>query len=144
QLIESAISDHSATLGDLEIVGGDERRRLLEDWNATDAPLPTQPSIHRMIEEQVDLTPDAIALRAYGRTFTYGQLDGHANALAKTLRENGAVRETLVGVCADRSPEMLVAILAALKAGAAYVPIDPKYPAERIAYILQDSKAPLL
>ncbi len=144
QLIESAISDHSATLGDLEIVGGDERRKLLEDWNATDAPLPTQPSIHRMIEEQVDRTPDAIALRAYGRTFTYGQLDGHANALAKTLRENGAERETLVGVCADRSPEMLVAILAVLKAGAAYVPIDPKYPAERIAYILQDSKAPLL
>ncbi|RYD31644.1 MAG: amino acid adenylation domain-containing protein, partial [Verrucomicrobiaceae bacterium] len=93
---------------------------------------------------QVDRTPDAIALRAYGRTFTYGELDGHANALAKTLRDSGATRETLVGVCADRSPEMLVAILAVLKSGAAYVPIDPKYPAERIAYILQDSKAPLL
>jgi amino acid adenylation domain-containing protein len=144
QLIESAISEPFAALGNLEIVGGDNRQKLLHDWNDTEAPLPAQASIHQMFEEQVDKTPNAIALRAYGRTFTYGQLDGHANALAKTLRENGATRETLVGVCADRSPEMLVAILAILKSGAAYVPIDPKYPAERIAYILQDSKAPLL
>ncbi len=144
QLIESVISHPSSALGALEIVGESDRGKLLTGWNATDAPLPPQSSIHQMIGEQVDLTPDAVALRAYGRTFTYSQLDRHANALARFLRENGANRETLVGVCADRGPELLVAILAVLKSGAAYVPIDPKYPAERIAYILQDSKAPLL
>ncbi|HVJ46283.1 MAG TPA: amino acid adenylation domain-containing protein, partial [Luteolibacter sp.] len=144
QLIESVISGPSSALGDLEIVGVPDREKLLSEWNATDAPTPTQLSIQQAFEEQVDRKPDAIALRAYGRTFTYASLDGHANALAKFLTEQGVTRETLVGICTERSAEMLVAILAVLKAGGCYVPIDPKYPADRIAYILQDSKAPLL
>jgi amino acid adenylation domain-containing protein len=92
----------------------------------------------------VDQNPQAIALRAGERSFTYQELDRHANALASLLMESGVKRETLVGVCAERRAETLIAILAVLKSGGAYVPIDPKYPADRIAYILNDAKAPIL
>lgn len=144
QLIESVIASPSAPIGSLEMVSENDRRKLLHDWNATDAPASGIASIHQAFEQQADRTPDAIALKAYGKTFTYAALDRHANALAAFLRERGVNRDTLAGVCSDRCPEMLVAILAILKAGGAYVPIDPNYPADRIAYILSDSKAPVL
>ena len=88
--------------------------------------------------------PHAIALRAGDRSFSYQELDRHANALAAELQRAGVGRETLVGVCAERRAELVVAILAVLKSGAAYVPIDPKYPKDRISYILQDASAPIL
>jgi len=144
QLIESAINAPALPLGDLEIVGGAERVKLLQQRNATDAPITTPPSIHRTIEAQVDLTPDSIALHTNSKSLTYRELDQRANALADFIRERGVTRESLVGICSDRSAEMVVAILAVLKAGGAYVPIDPKYPADRIAHILQDSNAPIL
>lgn len=143
QLIEAVITDGSTGLRDLDLLSAADRQKLAE-WNATDAPLPVQPSIHRIFEEQADRTPHAIALRAGDRTLTYQQLDRHANALARELRGRGVGRETLVGVCAERRPELVVAILGVLKAGAAYVPIDPKYPKDRIAYILKDAAAPVL
>ena len=144
QLIESAINAPALPLGKLEIVGGEDRVRLLQQWNATDAPLTTQASIHRTIEAQVDRTPEAIALHTNSKSLTYRELDQRANALADFIRTRGVTRETLVGICSDRSAETLVAILAVLKAGGAYVPIDPKYPADRISHILQDSMAPVL
>ena len=144
QMIESVIENADLELKHLEIVGEADRRKLLDEWNNTAAPLPLLPSIHQLIEEQVDLQPDAPALYADGKMLTYQELDRHANALAVRLQQAGAGRETLVGICASRRPELLVAILATLKAGAAYVPIDPSYPADRIAYILNDAKAPIL
>ena len=143
QLIESIVTHGDDALQDLEILTPSDRLTL-DGWNHTDAPLPSQPSIHHFFEEQVDRQPHAIALRAGGRSFTYLELDRHANALAALLLENGVTRETLVGVCAERSAATLAAILAVLKSGAAYVPIDPKYPQERIACILKDANVPVL
>lgn len=143
QLIESVIADGDTALKNLEMLTSADRRTLAA-WNATERPLPQEPSIHRFFEEQAYHHPQAIALRAGNRTFTYQELDRHANALAFELQRNGVVRETLVGVCAERRAETVVAILAVLKAGGAYVPIDPKYPKDRIAYILQDASAPIL
>jgi len=144
QIIESVLQQADAPLKLLDVVGAEDREKLLHGWNNTAAPLPVQASIHQMIEQQVDFTPQAPALYANGRTFTYQELDRHANALATRLQQAGVGRETLVGICARRRPELLVSILATLKSGAAYVPIDPNYPADRIAYILNDAKAPVL
>ncbi len=143
QLIESVISQGDSPLRDLDLLTSGDRRKL-EEWNRTEAPLPVEPSIQRFFEDQVDRSPHAIALRHAGRTFSYQEIDRHANALAADLRKAGVERETLVGICAERRPETVVAILAVLKAGGAYVPIDPKYPKDRIEYILQDSNAPIL
>jgi amino acid adenylation domain-containing protein len=143
QLIESAIANGDAPLQKLEMLTA-ENRRTLDAWNATASPLPPDFSIQSFFETQTDLNPHAVALRAGERSFTYQELDRHANALATNLQHHGVCRETLVGVCAERRAETLVAILAILKAGGAYVPIDPKYPKDRIAYILKDAAAPLL
>ncbi len=143
QLIESIITNGDDSLQDLDMLTAADRK-ILDGWNDTASPLPSQPSIHRFFEEHADCKPHAIALRAGDRSFTYLELDRHANALAALLIENGVTRGTLVGVCAGRCTEMLVGILAVLKSGGAYVPIDPKYPQDRIAYILNDAKAPIL
>ena len=143
QMIESILADGDGALQDLNLLTNEERRTL-DGWNATECPLPSQPSIQRFFEEQVDRNPQAIALRAGDRSFTYLELDRHANALAALLQESGVTRETLVGVCAERRAETVVAILAVLKSGGAYVPIDPKYPQDRISYILGDAQAPVL
>ncbi len=143
QLIESAISHGDTPLSALEMLTT-ENRRTLDTWNATDSPLPANLSIQSFFEKQADLHPEATALRDGARSYTYRELDRHANALATELQHNGVNRETLVGICAERRAETIVAILAILKAGGAYVPIDPKYPKDRIAYILKDAAAPLL
>ena len=143
QLIESAITNGDVPLRELDMLTA-ENRRMLDTWNATGSPLPPVFSIQSFFEKQADLTPQAVALRAGSRSFTYRELDRHANALATELQQHGVRRETLVGVCAERRAETLVAILAILKAGGAYVPIDPKYPKDRIAYILKDAAAPLI
>ncbi len=144
RLIESAIESFDRPLKQLDIVSPSDRRKLLHDWNATATAIPGAPSLHHLIETQAHATPDAFALHTRDRSLTYRDLDRHANALARRLRDAGITRETLVGICATRRAELLVAILATLKAGGAYVPIDPKYPRERIAYILRDAKSPIL
>ena len=143
QLIESVIFNGDIALGELDTLTFDDRN-VLNTWNATECPLPTEPSIHRFFEDNADRNPHAVALLARDRSYTYQEIDRHANALAAELQRNGIVTETLVGVCASRGVEMIIAILAVLKAGGAYVPIDPKYPKDRIAYILKDASAPVL
>jgi amino acid adenylation domain-containing protein len=143
QLIEAVVSNGDVALRDVDTLTAQDRQTL-DTWNATDRPLPSEPSIQRFFEDHADRNPHAVALLAGERSFTYRELDRHANALAMELQRNGVRRETLVGVCASRSAEMLVAILAVLKAGGAYVPIDPKYPKDRIGYILKDASAPVL
>ena len=100
--------------------------------------------LDRLFADQVLRTPDAIALIHRGTTVRYGELDARANRLAHHLRALGAGRGTLVGVCLERSPELVVALLAVLKAGGGYVPLDPKYPADRLNFTLDDSAAALL
>ena len=107
------------------------------------APLPEE-CIHRLFEAQAARTPQAIAVVWEGRTLSYAALNAAANRLARHLRARGIGPGALVGVCLDSSPAMLVALLAVLKAGGAYLPLDPDYPPDRLAFLLRDSQAPLL
>ncbi len=143
QIIDSAIKNSHESLKNLSLLSNQDKN-LLNSWNKNIQPLPIQLSIHQFFEDQVDKTPQAIAILDGSRKFTYSELDSHANALSKILVESGATRESLVGICSGRCAETIIAILAVLKAGAAYVPIDPKYPKERISYILNDTNLSIL
>ncbi len=101
-------------------------------------------AIHHLFEAQARRTPDAVALVAPGQSWTYGDLDARSNRLARRLIELGVGPETLVGLCVDRSPSMAAGIWAILKAGGAFVPLDPAYPAERLAFLIADSAAPVV
>ena len=141
-LLEGMIARLDCPVAQLPMLSGSERNQL-EAWNATGREYP-QTTIHRLIEEQARRTPEATALRFEGRAMSYGQLNRRANQLAVHLRNLGIGPEVLVGLCMERSLEMVVALLGILKAGGAYVPIDPGYPADRRAYMIEDSHAPVL
>src|SRR5262249_52936329 len=100
--------------------------------------------IHTLFEAQVERTPDALALVFEDQQVTYRQLDARANDVAHELRLSGVVPEVRVAVCLERSIELVVGVLAILKAGGAYVPLDPSYPVQRLAWMLEDAKAPVL
>ncbi len=100
--------------------------------------------VHHRFERQVERTPDAIAVTSDGESLTYAELNGRANAVAERLISMGAGPDVLVALCMERSVGMLVGLLGILKAGAAYLPIDLRYPAERVAFILEDAGVPLL
>ncbi len=117
-----------------------ERQKLLVEWNATEMALPGAEFIHELIERQVRNTPDAIALVCREKQLTYSELNARANRLAAHLRNLGVGPETLVGICVKRSLEMVIGLLGILKSGAAYVPLDPTYPKERLAFMLEDSR----
>jgi amino acid adenylation domain-containing protein len=120
-----------------------ERHQLLVEWNDTRAACPRLP-LHEIFDLQAAARPEAPALLAQGAMLTYGELRRRANQLAHRLRALGAGPEVRVGLLLERSPDLIVGLLAILKAGAAYVPLDPEYPPERLAYILEDSAARLL
>ncbi|WP_394836377.1 amino acid adenylation domain-containing protein [Pendulispora rubella] len=117
-----------------------ERRRILTDRNATAVHFPLENGLHHLVETQARRTPDAPALTADGTTLTYSELDQRANRLAWELVRRGVEPDARVGVCAERSVEMMVALLGILKAGAAYVPLDPTYPLERLRVICEEAR----
>ncbi|BBA33067.1 linear gramicidin synthase subunit C [Methylocaldum marinum] len=131
-------------LSELPLVPEAEARQLLVDWNATDTEYPKDRCIHQLFEAQADKTPDAVAVVFEDQVLTYRALDARANQLAHHLRALGVGPESRIGLCLERSPEMLVALLAVLKAGAAYVPLDPAYPRERLAFMLEDAAVSVL
>ena len=136
-----AIADHpDRRLAELDFMSEDERRQVLR-WG-TSAPAPSRDPdvIHHRIAARADQAPQATAVSQGSTQLTYAELDRRANRLARRLLELGA-RGTLVGLCLHRTPDVAVAMLAILKAGAAYVPLDPGYPGERLAYMLEDSAA---
>ncbi|WP_186763185.1 non-ribosomal peptide synthetase [Lentzea tibetensis] len=137
------IADPDTALTDLDIRPDAERTRLAELESGYAAPEPRQ-CVHELVEAQADRTPDAIALRAKDATLTYRELDIQANRLANHLIERGIQPGDLVGVCLPRTSKLIVSILGILKAGAAYVPIDPAYPAERVEFIREDTNAPVV
>jgi amino acid adenylation domain-containing protein len=108
-------------------------------WNATHAPYPHDRCVHQLFEDQAAATPDAPALVWDSGQLSYRELDERANRLARYLRRRGVRAESRVAICMDRSPEMVVALLATLKAGGAHVPLDPSYPSDRLSYMLKDS-----
>ncbi|HYC30208.1 MAG TPA: AMP-binding protein, partial [Chitinophagaceae bacterium] len=138
------INDAGGKLGDMTLVTADEKQKLIVDFNNRHVQYPAGKTIVQLFEEQVNKTPEAPALVYLSQQLTYRELDERANQLAHHLRSKGVKKETLVAICIERSLEMMISILGILKAGGAYVPIDPGYPRERIAYMLQDTAAPLV
>uniref|UniRef100_UPI003878298D amino acid adenylation domain-containing protein n=1 Tax=Pseudomonas viciae TaxID=2505979 RepID=UPI003878298D len=126
-------------LRELSIVPATEREQLLVTFNATEADYPRQQTIHGLFEEQVQRTPDAVAVRHGRRQLNYRELNGLANRLAHYLRKQGVQPDSRVAICVERGIDMVVGLLAILKAGGGYVPLDPAYPQDRIAYMLEDS-----
>jgi len=143
QLLRSAVADPAQRLGELAILADDERRQLLVEWNDTQCVTP-ELTLHALFEAQAARTPNAIAVEHAGTRMSYAELDAQADALARVLVERGAGPGDLVGLFVERSPRMLAAMLGVLKAGAAYVPLDPSYPADRLAFMLEDSAARLV
>ncbi len=128
-------------VGDLRLLNATEEERELQEWNATQAQAPRQQTLDRLFSEQARLTPNQVAVTFGTEQVTYAELDARVNQLARHLRAQGATPDTLVAVLLDRSIEMVVGILAVLKSGAAYLPLDPAHPAERIGFIMADTQA---
>jgi natural product biosynthesis luciferase-like monooxygenase protein len=142
--LEGMAADPERRLGEVPVLPPEERERLLEDWNQTGRHYAADKCIHELIEWQAALTPDAVALVFCGQSLTYRELNQRANWLARRLKELGSGPEQLVGVYTERSIEMVIGLLAVLKAGAAYVPLDPKYPKQRLAWVLEDTQVPVV
>ncbi|MET0399993.1 MAG: condensation domain-containing protein, partial [Longimicrobiaceae bacterium] len=142
-VLEAIVADPARRLSELSLLRGAERVQLLEEWTDTARPYPDL-CLHELVAAQSARTPDAVALVFEGESLSYAALEARSNQLARYLAGLGAGPEIRVGVCAERSLELVVALLAVLKAGAAYVPLDPSYPAERLAYMLEDSGVPVL
>jgi amino acid adenylation domain-containing protein len=144
QLLESIVLNPDLPVSDLTLLTEKEQHQLLVDWNDTKADYPSDQCIHQWVEAQVEATPDAIAVVCDAQQMTYGELNSKANQLAHHLQSTLGLKtadsqDLLVGICIERSIEMVIGILAILKAGGAYIPIDPSYPAERLAFMLEDA-----
>ena len=136
-------ADGQSPANALPLLGADERQRLLHDLNATGRDYEVA-TVHELFEAQVDRTPDADALVFEGARMSYRQLDERANRLAHVLRAAGVGPDVIVGLCCHRSLDLVVGALGIQKAGGAYLPLDPEYPTERLAMMLEDSGAPVL
>ncbi len=143
-ILEGLVDNPTQRLDAVPFLAASERQQMLVEWNATETAYSLNQSIPALFEQQVAQTPDAIAGIYADSALTYGELNRRANALAHFLRTYGVGRGTLVAVCLNRSLDMLVSLLAILKAGAAYVPLDPLYPGERLTFMLDDSHASIL
>ncbi|MCO5062179.1 MAG: amino acid adenylation domain-containing protein [Kiritimatiellae bacterium] len=139
QIVRTATDEPHTPLGAIPLLTDDERRTVLFDWNNTRTSYPST-CIHELFEEQVEVAPDRIALSFAGETLTYGELNARANRLARALLRHGVGPNQAVGLCADRSIEMVVALLAILKAGGAYMPLDPTHPTERLMLQIGDAE----
>ncbi|WP_258042492.1 non-ribosomal peptide synthetase [Paenibacillus sp. UNC499MF] len=144
QLLKQISKSPEVKLSDIDLLTARERSLILEQFNATKTEYPRNAAVHELFEEQAALRPDEAAVLFEDQEITYAELNRKANRLAWRLKENGVGRDTLVGIMAERSPEMIVGILAILKAGGAFLPIDPSYPEDRIAYMLEDSAANIM
>jgi amino acid adenylation domain-containing protein len=143
-LLENIAANPDQRLSEIPILRDAERQQLLLEWNDTKRDYPRDTCLHQLFEKQVERTPDAVAVVFEERRLTYRELNRRANQLAHYLRSLGVGPEVRVGICMERSVEMVIGLLGILKAGGAYVPLDPAYPKERLAFMLDDSKATAL
>lgn len=143
-LLEGIAANPHRSASELPLLTKAEQHLLLVEWNATQAAYPITCCIHQLFEEQVEKTPDALAVVYENQQLTYRQLNQRANQLAHHLRRLGVKANVPVGICIERSPEAAIAILGTLKAGGACVPLDPNYPPERLAFMLNDSRTPVV
>ncbi|NCR24962.1 MAG: amino acid adenylation domain-containing protein [Microcystis aeruginosa LE13-04] len=138
-LLEGIIANPSERISQLPLLTKSEQQQLLIDWNNTEVDYPVDKCIHQLFEEQVERTPDTVAVIFEEQELTYNELNCRANQLAHYLQSLGVKPDELVGICVERSLEMIVGLLGILKAGGAYVPLDPDYPLERISLMLEDA-----
>ncbi|MFN6531147.1 non-ribosomal peptide synthetase, partial [Nostoc sp. ChiSLP03a] len=143
-LLEGIVANPQERIAQLPLLTKSEQQQLLVDWNNTQADYPSDKCIHQLFEEQVERTPDAVAVVFENQQLTYHQLNCRANQLAHYLCSLGVKPDTLVGICVERSIEMVVGLLGILKAGGAYVPIDSEYPIERLRFMLEDATVSVL
>jgi len=139
ELLKSFVERPDVSLGELSIATEAEQKQLAA-WNDTDAAFPRTSCVHDLVEARARQNPSAIACEFAGSSLSFGELDAKANAVSRKLRELGVRRGALVGVCLERGLDLLVALLGVLKAGAGYVPLDPDYPRERLAFMAEDSQ----
>jgi amino acid adenylation domain-containing protein len=139
-LLEGMVETQQQRVGELPLINEVERQQILIDFNQTGAPYPQDQLIHELFEAQVARTPQATAVVFAGETLSYAELNARANQLAHALRAQGVGSEGRVAICVERGLEMIVGILGILKAGGGYVPLDPVYPQERLAYMLADAR----
>lgn len=143
-LLESVVAAPDQRLPDLALLDPVEREQLLDSWNRTTTVYERDRCVHELFESQAAEHPQAPALRSEGRTLTYAELNSRANQLARRLRACGVGPEVRVGVCLERSVDLILAMLAILKAGGAYVPLDQTYPRERLGFMLRDTAAAVI
>ncbi|HKX32261.1 MAG TPA: amino acid adenylation domain-containing protein, partial [Blastocatellia bacterium] len=143
-LLEGLVADDGRAVDRLPLLSVSERRQVIEQWNETAVAYPKKRCVHELFEEQVERTPEAVAVAFEDRQLTYAELNRQANRLAHYLQTLGVGPEARVGICLERSLEMIIGLLGILKAGGAYVPLDPAYPAERLTYLLEDSAPSVL
>ncbi len=138
-LLEAMAANPDQRLGDLPLLTPAERRQLLVEWNDTRVEYPRHACIHQLFEAQVARTPDQVAVCFEDRSLTYRELNARANQLARHLGNAGVRPGARVGICMERSLELMVGLLGILKAGAAYVPLDPSFPKDRLTFIVEDA-----
>ncbi|HYP26349.1 MAG TPA: amino acid adenylation domain-containing protein, partial [Blastocatellia bacterium] len=143
RVLEAALSDPEQQIGSIDLLGEEERGRILEEWNRTAREIP-QATLTELFEEQVRKRPDDVAVVCADQTLSYRELNERANQLARYLRRLGVGPEARVALCVERGLEMVVGFLGVLKAGGAYVPLDTSYPVERLAFMLEDAQATVL
>ncbi|HEU4882528.1 MAG TPA: amino acid adenylation domain-containing protein [Longimicrobium sp.] len=143
RVLEQVATDADVRLSRLELLSGEERGLVVQEWNRTQSES-SDPPAHVLVAEWARRAPEAVALLHGGEAVTYGMLDRRAGVLARHLRELGVGPETPVGLCMERTPELLVGVLGIWKAGGAYVPLDPQYPAERLGWIISDAALPVV
>ena len=142
-LLAAIVSEPDRPIVHLPMLTEAEQRQLAE-WNQTDAEWPEDKCLPDFFEEQVRRIPDAVAVEFQGQQLSYQELDRRSNQLGRYLQKLGAGPEVRVGICLERGLDLIVSLMAVQKAGAAYVPLDPNYPAERVSYMLEDSQASVL
>ena len=139
QLMESAVESPDAPIAELSIMSAEERRQVVGEWNQTGEDYPRALTIQEAFEQQVERTPQASALIHAGKRWSYEQLNGDANRLGGWLIQQGIGQDCRVGICLERSADTVVALLATLKTGATYVPLDPAFPVERLRFMMEDA-----
>ncbi|TFI50883.1 amino acid adenylation domain-containing protein [Mastigocladus laminosus UU774] len=143
-LLEAIVANPQERVSQLPMLTASEQQQLLVEWNDTGVNYPQDKCIHQLFEDQVQRTPDAVAVVFENQQLTYHELNCRANQLAHYLQSLGVGADVLVGICVERSLEMIVGLLGILKAGGAYVPLDPEYPQERLSFILEDAQVSVL
>jgi pristinamycin I synthase 3 and 4 len=140
RVLEAMVADAEQKIGSIELLGEEERRQILEEWNRTEREI-SEATLVELFEEQVRRTPEAVAIVSGDKKITYSDLNRSANRLAHYLLRRGLDREDVVGICLERGIDMITALLGILKAGGVYLPLDTEYPPSRLRYMMRDSRA---